>query len=67
MKFKCEICEEEIETNDAFFELQISITTLRQDEEYGDYVHSPIYSEKICSLCAKRIPQILKKGIKNEK
>ena len=63
MKFKCEICGEEVNSNDAIFELCINISTLRQEEDLGDYVHSPIYNEKICSLCARQINLILRKGI----
>jgi hypothetical protein len=66
MKFKCHICEEETQTNDAVFELQVCISTLRQEGEgLGDYIHSPIYNKKICSLCAGSINMILRRG-KNE-
>lgn len=64
MKFKCFICGKEVETNDYVFELQINISIVN-NEELGDYVHSPIYSEKICSGCAEHIGLIIDRGIKN--
>ena len=67
MKFNCEICEEEIKTNDVVFELQINMSTLRQGDGLGDYVHSPIYNKKICSLCANEIDRILNRGIEKLK
>ncbi|MBU0894043.1 MAG: hypothetical protein KKF48_02660 [Nanoarchaeota archaeon] len=63
MKYKCEICQEEKETNDCILELQINLSEV-DGEELGDFVHSPIYSEKICSSCAKWLSAILHRGFK---
>ena len=67
MKYKCEICGKEKETNDCVCELQINLTNIDKDDNLSDYVHSPIYSDKICSWCAEHIELICKRGMEKIK
>ena len=66
MKYKCTICEKEKESNDCILEIQINLSEV-YGKKLGDYVHSPIYSEKICSNCAKFIVLIFKRGMEKIK
>ncbi len=63
MKYKCKICGDKKESNDCLLELHINLIEI-DGEELGDYVHSPIYSEKICTSCGKWLNAILHRGDK---
>jgi len=61
MKYKCEICGKKKESNDCLLELQINLSQI-DGNKLGDFIHSPIYSEKICGECAKWINLIFKRA-----
>ncbi len=63
MRFECEICSKKVESNDCLFELQITPSIIDKDDKVGNYIHSPIYSQKICSWCAEHIHLICKRGM----
>ena len=53
MKYKCWICEEEINTTDLFTTINFHIENGADDKDGGDIIEA-LQSEKICSWCALR-------------